>query len=155
MSQTDRAGRPPGTGDAAPHPDDRFVREVLGIVFDDVAPGRLTAHLEVGPRHHQPYGIVHGGIYCAVVETLASYGAVLNVDGATHNAVGVSNATDFLRAHREGRLDAVAEPVHLGRGQHLWQVVITRATDGKAVARGQVRMQVVAKDQSLAGRAAG
>lgn len=153
MSQTDRAGA--GADAHAPHPDDRFVRDVLGLVFDEVAPQRLTAHLEATSRHQQPYGIVHGGIYCAVIETLASYGAVLNVDQSTHNAVGVSNATDFLRAHREGRLDAVAEPVHLGRAQHLWQVVITRASDGKPVARGQVRMQVIAKEHALAGRAAG
>ena len=49
--------------------------------------------------------------------------------------------TDFLRPQREGRLNVVAEPIQQGRTQQLWQVVITRAEDGKAVARGQVRLQ--------------
>jgi 1,4-dihydroxy-2-naphthoyl-CoA hydrolase len=61
--------------------------------------------------------------------------------------VGVANATDFLRAHREGRVDLVAEPVHTGRTQQLWQVVISRATDGKPVARGQVRLQQLPGDR--------
>jgi hypothetical protein len=55
--------------------------------------------------------------------------------------VGVTNVTDFLRPQRVGRREVVAEPIQPGRTQQLWQVVITRAEDGKAVARGQVRLQ--------------
>jgi acyl-coenzyme A thioesterase PaaI-like protein len=53
--------------------------------------------------------------------------------------VGVSNNTQFLRPHREGRVDAVATPFDLGARQQLWEVVLTRATDGKQLARGSVR----------------
>ena len=58
-------------------------------------------------------------------------------------AVGVANATDFLRPHRSGRLEVVAVPVHQGRTQQLWQVDIRRPGDDKLVARGQVRLQNV------------
>jgi uncharacterized protein (TIGR00369 family) len=54
--------------------------------------------------------------------------------------VGVHNATDFLRAAREGTLRAVAEPVHRGRLQQLWLVEI-RDEGERLVARGQVRLQ--------------
>ena len=120
---------------------DRFVVDGLGLVWDGFAVDRVRAHLDAGAHHHQPHGIVHGGVYCAVVETIASIGGAIQAVAMGKAVVGVSNATDFLRAHRTGRLDAVGEPVHVGRSQQLWQVVITRATDGKAVARGQVRLQ--------------
>jgi len=55
----------------------------------------------------------------------------------------VHNATDFLRPVTAGRLYVVAEPLQQGRTQQLWLVVLTRAEDGKAVARGQVRLQNV------------
>ncbi|PWG75146.1 hypothetical protein DF186_14175, partial [Enterococcus hirae] len=65
--------------------------------------------------------------------------------------VGVANATDFIRATREGVLEAVAEPVHVGRTQHLWQVRVWREADGKVVARGQVRLQVLPGDGDIGG----
>lgn len=120
---------------------DSFVTGLVGLVWDSFARDRVTAHLEVGPQHHQIHGIVHGGVWCAVIETMASVAAALQVVSAERLVVGVSNSTDFLRPFREGRVDAVAEPVHVGRSQQLWQVVITRSDDGKPVARGQVRLQ--------------
>jgi 1,4-dihydroxy-2-naphthoyl-CoA hydrolase len=118
-----------------------FDRTALGIVWDSFARDRIEAHLDCGPQHQQPYGIVHGGVWCGVVETLASFAAALRAAADDRLTVGVSNATDFLRSHREGRVDAVATPIHVGRLQQLWQVEIRRASDGKPVARGQVRMQ--------------
>ena len=55
--------------------------------------------------------------------------------------VGTSNLTDFLRSHSHGRVDAIATPVFVGRNQQLWSVEISRTSDGKLVARGQVRFQ--------------
>lgn len=124
----------------------------LGLELDEVGPDRVTAHLECGPAHHQPYGIVHGGVFAAIVETLGSIGGAVNASRDGNVVVGVSNSTDFLRAHREGRVEAVAEPVHVGRSQQLWQVVIRRASDGKPVARGQLRLQALPHDRDLAGR---
>jgi acyl-coenzyme A thioesterase PaaI-like protein len=57
--------------------------------------------------------------------------------------VGVANSTDFLRSTVSGRLDVVGTAVYQGRTLQLWDVVITRAVDGKDVARGRVRLQVI------------
>jgi 1,4-dihydroxy-2-naphthoyl-CoA hydrolase len=123
--------------------EDRFAGGVLALAWDELSLDRVTAHLEVDDRHHQPYGIVHGGVWCAVVETMASIGAALHAVAEGKVVVGVSNSTDFLRAHREGRVEVEGRPIHLGRSQQLWQVVITRSSDGKPVARGQVRLQAI------------
>ncbi len=104
---------------------------------------RVTGHVELGPDQHTPWGVVHGGVYCTVVESAASIGASLAVGDRGQFAVGVNNNTDFVRPMTAGRLEVVAEPIQQGRTLQLWQVVLTRADDGKLVARGQVRLQNV------------
>jgi acyl-coenzyme A thioesterase PaaI-like protein len=58
-------------------------------------------------------------------------------------AVGLTNKTDFIRATSDGVLIGKATPIHRGRTQQLWQVDITRESDGKLAAQGQVRLQNV------------
>ncbi len=119
--------------------------QTLGLEFEEVSAERVVATLEAGPQHHQPYGILHGGVYCSIVEGVASYGAGQVSHARGEGVVGVSNQTDFLRSHSTGRLDIVGEPVHVGRTQQIWQVHITRAKDGKLVARGQVRFATLSQ----------
>ena len=126
--------------------------ELIGLDVQEIGPDRVLAVLDVDERHHQPYGVVHGGIYCSIIETIASYGAVSwAAESGIIGAVGISNATDFLRSHRNGRLRAVATPIHRGRTQQLWQVTIARDEDGVLVARGQVRLQNITDMAVLGG----
>lgn len=118
--------------------------EHLGLEMLEVTPTHVRARLLADAKHHQPYGILHGGVYCSVVESVASYGAgyAAAANGA-RGVVGVSNHTDFLRSHSEGELLCEGEPVHVGRRQQVWDVRIRRTSDEKLVARGQVRFQVL------------
>ena len=104
---------------------------------------RVTGYVDLGPDQHTPWGVVHGGVYCSVVESAASVGASPAVLEHGQFAVGVNNNTDFIRAMTGGRIDVLAEPIQQGRTQQLWQVLLSRADDGKLVARGQVRLQNV------------
>jgi 1,4-dihydroxy-2-naphthoyl-CoA hydrolase len=122
-----------------------FMR-ILGLRFEEVGPERVAASFETSLDHHQPWGLVHGGVFTAVIETVATTGAYQAVKDQGQLAVGVNNVTDFLRPHQQGRLDVVAEPLQQTKTQQLWQVVIAREEDGKTVARGQVRLQNVAAD---------
>jgi len=118
--------------------------ERLGIEIVESSPGRVVARLEAQPFHHQPYGILHGGVYCSIVEGVASYGAGISVRArGQKGVVGVSNSTDFMRSHSKGELIATGEPIHQGRSAQIWQVEIHRSSDGKLVARGQVRFHVL------------
>jgi uncharacterized protein (TIGR00369 family) len=114
---------------------------LLDIQVDEQTGTRVSGSVAADERHHQPWGLVHGGLYTSVVETFATLGAFEAVKDLGLQAVGVSNATDFLRPHRSGRLGVVAVPIHQGRSQQLWQVEVRRPDDGKLVARGQVRLQ--------------
>ncbi len=114
-----------------------------GFVPAEMTGTRVTGSVELGPDHHTPWGVVHGGVYATVVESAASIGASVAVQERGQFAVGVNNQTDFLRPMTAGRLDVLAEPVQQGRTLQLWLVTLTRAEDGKTVARGQVRLQNV------------
>jgi 1,4-dihydroxy-2-naphthoyl-CoA hydrolase len=120
----------------------RFVA-ASGFVVADFSGKHVTGHVDLGPDQHTPWGVVHGGAYCTVIESAASIGASAAVLDRGQFAVGVNNNTDFVRPMTTGRIDVVAEPVQQGRTLQLWQVLLTRADDGKLVARGQVRLQNV------------
>jgi uncharacterized protein (TIGR00369 family) len=114
---------------------------LIGIEYQEVAADRCVAVLDADERHHQPLGLVHGGVYCALVEATGSAGAAAHAHEHGIGAlVGIANSTDFYRPHRSGRIEAVATPLHQGRSQQVWQVEITRSDDGKVLARGQLRV---------------
>ncbi len=114
---------------------------LLDIQFDEVEPTRVSGSVAADERHHQPWGLVHGGLYTTVIETFATTGAYEAVKDQGLQAVGVSNLTDFVRPHQTGRLQVLANAIHQGRSQQLWQVEIRRPQDDKLIARGQVRLQ--------------
>jgi 1,4-dihydroxy-2-naphthoyl-CoA hydrolase len=114
-----------------------------GFVVSEMSGARVAGHVDLGPDQHTPWGVVHGGVYCTVIESAASIGASAAVLDRGQFAVGVNNNTDFVRPMTTGRMDVAAEPIQQGRTLQLWQVVLTRADDGKLVARGQVRLQNV------------
>jgi len=123
--------------------------KALGMQFEVIGPDRVVGTIEVGPDHHTPWGVVHGGTFTTAIESAASVGGSLAVVDRGQFAVGVNNNTDFLRPIVSGRLSLVAEAVHQGATQQLWQVTLTRE-DGKLVARGQVRLQNVSLPHSNA-----
>lgn len=118
------------------------LNRTLGFRLSEAGPDRVVLSWTVGPEHLQPYGIVHGGVYCAAAEASASIGAALWY-GERGKVVGAANHTNFLRSVRDGRIVATATPVHRGRSQQLWQIEMTDAND-RLVARGEVRLQNLA-----------
>ncbi len=112
--------------------------ELVGTEVTEASGDRVVARVAVTGRLHQPNGIVHGGLYATVVETTASIGANLWLDG-DGVAVGVANHTDFLRSVRAGTLRVDAVPVQRGRSLQLWRVDVTEEA-GALVAYGNVRL---------------
>ncbi|HLE95430.1 MAG TPA: PaaI family thioesterase [Acidimicrobiia bacterium] len=119
-------------------------------MLTDVSSDHATGRIEITENHHQPYGVVHGGVYCTLIETLASTAAALwAMENGMVGVVGVNNQTDFIKATRDGVLIGEATPIHRGRTQQLWQVTVTWEADGKLVARGQVRLQNIKDVEAL------
>lgn len=120
----------------------RFVAGT-GFEIEEVTATSVTGHADFGPDQHTPWGVVHGGVYTTIVESAGSVGASRAVLERGQFAVGVHNATDFLRPASGGRALVRATALHQGRTQQLWEVVITAEDSGKDLARGQLRLQNV------------
>lgn len=132
-----------GSGVASGGADYSEFLRVSGLRVEEVGGEGVRGWIDLDERHHTPWGVVHGGVYAAAVESAASLGASAAVEEKGQFAVGLNNNTDFLRPVTQGRVEVVAEPIMQGKSQQLWQVIITRAEDGKEVARGRLRLQNV------------
>ena len=124
-----------------------WVKE-MGITILQATPDEVTCEWDVTEKHLQGYGIVHGGVHCGVVETLASIGAALVAHPRSQRVVGLENSTSFIRAVRSGRLHALARPVTRGRVSQVWEAWI-RDDDERLVAQGRVRLLCMNDDRQL------
>src|SRR5699024_701839 len=120
----------------------RFVA-AIGLEVDEVTATSARGHAELGEDHYTPWGVIHGGVYTSIVESAASIGASQAVADRGEFAVGVHNATDFLRPSTGARVDVEARALYPGRSQQLWEVIITDSATGKQLSRGQLRLQNV------------
>ncbi len=122
-----------------------WVRE-MGITILRASSDEVTCEWEVTQRHHQPDGIVHGGVHCGVIETLASLGAAMVAAPRGQRVVGLENSTSFIRAVSSGKLTGTARPVTRGRTTQVWEAWI-RDERGALVAQGRVRLLSLDQDR--------
>ena len=127
---------------------------VLGVRVVRIGPDEVVLEYDVDERHHQPYGIVHGGMHCTVVESACSMGAAVAAAPRGQSVVGVENHTSFVHAVRSGRITVTARPLTRGRRSQLWQAD-ARTADGGLVATGRVRLVCLDAGTMLAGKAVG
>jgi uncharacterized protein (TIGR00369 family) len=114
----------------------------IGFVVDEGDEvGQCVGRLTVTPKVCQPMGIIHGGVYAAMAETLASTGTARGVLPAGKVPLGMSNNTSFLRPVSEGSVTASARAIHRGRTTWLWDVEI-RDDEGRLCATSRVTIAV-------------
>ncbi len=143
---------PAADGDFAPALNARLGgwTAAMAIHFLRATGDEVVAELEIGPQHHQAYGIVHGGVYAGMIESVASVGAALWAGRTNHSVVGLENQTSFLHATRQGILRATAHPLMRGRRTQVWAATVTDSA-GRVVSEGKVRLLALEQGTSLAG----
>ncbi len=114
-----------------------------GLEIVELGPELARARLTVRDEHKQPFGIVHGGVYAAIAEGLASIATASQVLPQGRSAAGMSNQTSFLRPVSGGVIDAVATRKHGGRTTWIWEVEMTDS-EGRLCALS--RMTVAVRD---------
>ena len=103
--------------------------DLIGLEYLDTSPGEVRARIAVTDEVRQPAGLVHGGVYGAIAESICSAATWLAVHEDGMAAMGQSNNATFLRPITEGHVNAVARPRHRGRTTWVWDVEITDDRD--------------------------
>lgn len=113
------------------------IHEVLGIRILEADSDKVVLEMDVGPRVHQPFGLLHGGATATLAESAASIGAYLSCDYANGEySVGVDLNITHLRARKDGKVVATATPLRKGRTTHVWGIdVVDENGERVAVAR--------------------
>jgi 1,4-dihydroxy-2-naphthoyl-CoA hydrolase len=104
-------------------PFDRF----YGLELIELGDELVRARVEVQDRHKQPAGLVHGGLYATIAESMAVAGTARAVSADRRTATGMSTQTSFLRPITGDRIEATARPRHRGRSTWVWEVEISDA----------------------------
>jgi 1,4-dihydroxy-2-naphthoyl-CoA hydrolase len=99
--------------------------ELIGLQYEEVTPEEVRARLRVNDDVRQPFGLVHGGVFASMAESMCSSATWLGVRGDGMAAMGQSNSATFIRPITEGHVHAAAQPRHRGRTTWVWDVQIT------------------------------
>jgi 1,4-dihydroxy-2-naphthoyl-CoA hydrolase len=118
---------------------------LYGLNITEIADGVVRGHLAVRDEIKQTAGLVHGGVYAAVAESLATNGTAVAVFGDGRTAMGLSNQTSFLRPVTRGTIHAEARARHRGRTTWVWEVELTD-DGGRLCALGRVTVAVRPRD---------
>lgn len=114
----------------------------LGIVFTEIGSDFLTAEMPVDARTHTPLAILHGGASAALAETVGSAAATLCVEKGIKHCVGLELNINHIRSVREGKIRAIARPLHLGKTTHVWDIRIHNEED-KIVSAARLTIAVI------------
>jgi 1,4-dihydroxy-2-naphthoyl-CoA hydrolase len=126
---------------AFPVPLDQTLDATLGFEVLEVGPEAARSRAPVSNRVKQPYGLVHGGVYAAMAESLASQATAMAVYEDGNIAVGLSNHTSFMRPVLDGYVNTSARRVHRGATTWIWEVELSD-DEGRVCALSRVTMAV-------------
>jgi uncharacterized protein (TIGR00369 family) len=110
-------------------PLDRTFDALYGLEVLELSDELVRATVVVKEHHMQPMGLVHGGVFASIAESLASAATAVSVIGDGNAAQGLSNQTSFLRPIVDGTIHAVARRRHRGRTTWVWEVEISDDED--------------------------
>jgi 1,4-dihydroxy-2-naphthoyl-CoA hydrolase len=115
--------------------------EHIGLVFTEVGDDFVKATMPVDQRTKQPAGILHGGASVVLAESLGSTAGNMVVDTAKQYCVGLEINANHLRSCREGKVEGVTRPLHIGRTTQVWEIRISQ--DGKPTCVSRLTLAVL------------
>ena len=118
--------------------------EHLGIEFTRVNQNLISARMPVDHRHHQPYGLLHGGASVTLAETLGSVAAHCSVDPEKQFCIGLEINANHIKPVRQGFVTGTTRPIHIGRSTQVWEIKITNEQD-ELVCVSRITMAILEK----------
>ncbi|TRX49486.1 hotdog fold thioesterase [Fulvivirga sp. M361] len=101
----------------------------LDIEFTEVGEDFVRAKMPVDHRHHQPYGLLHGGASVVLAETLGSVAAHYSVKDPNKLTVGLEINANHMKSVRSGFVVGTAHPLHIGKSTQVWEIKIVNEQD--------------------------
>lgn len=105
----------------------------IGMVVTHAARDRFEAYFDIRPHHHAPNGFLHAGSLVTLADSLCGYGTVANIKDGAMGFTTIELKTNFFSTALEGRVLAVATPVHIGGSTQVWDCEVT-SEKGKRMA---------------------
>lgn len=106
--------------------------DLLGFIVLSTDEGELRAALDIQPHHLAPNGYLHAASIVMLADTSCGYGCMLNLPAGASSFTTIELKSNHLGTAREGRIECIARPVHLGRTTQVWDATVTAA--GKTLA---------------------
>ncbi len=128
--------------DVNKHITKKSILNLLDIRFTEIGEDYLKATMPVDERTHQIYGILHGGATCVLSETVGSIASILCIDQATKMAVGSFITANHLRPVKDGLVECVCRPVHIGRTKHVWDMQVFDS-NGRLAAKSELTCAIL------------
>ena len=98
------------------------MEEPLGIKCEEIGEDYLKISMPITDKVRQPYGFLHGGASCVLAETVGSVASALVIDREKYYGVGLEINANHLKSVKEGKVYAIANPLHLGKRTHVWDI---------------------------------
>ena len=121
---------------------EKGMADAIGIELKVLTPDKVVATMPVDDRTRQPFGLLHGGASAALAETVASIGALLNLDADKQASVGIELNANHVRGKTDGIVTATATPLHRGRRTHVWDIRI-EDEEGRLVCASRCTLAIV------------
>lgn len=106
----------------------------LGIVIDVVDATGVRSHLPFAAHLMAPNGFLHAGSVVTLADTSCGYGCVANLPDGANGFTTIELKSNHLGTARDGTIECVATPVHLGRTTQVWDATVTHRESGKTIA---------------------
>lgn len=111
-----------------------YLPGLMGLVVDEVAEGRVRAHLAVRQDLMAPNGFLHAGTVVTLADTTCGYGTVAHLPDGASGFTTIELKSNYLGTAREGTIEVQASAAHLGRTTQVWDAVVTHRDTGRTIA---------------------
>ncbi|HVE50825.1 MAG TPA: PaaI family thioesterase [Casimicrobiaceae bacterium] len=126
---------------------DGYLPGLIGLRFVELALRRIVAELDIRTELLAPNGYLHAATVIALADTACGYGTVAHMPDGASNFTTIELKSNFLGTARDGTLQCVATPAHLGRTTQVWDATVTRKSDQGTIALFRCTQMLLAKSR--------
>lgn len=119
--------------------------DVLDIECIEVGDNFVKSRMPVGPKTHQPMGLLHGGASAVLIESIGSMGSTLLIDLKKQRPVGIEINCNHIGSITDGHVIGKGTITHAGKTTHVWTVDIHEEGSQRLICTGRLTVMIIEK----------